>query len=75
MRERGDYEQGLAEADVVVSGEFRTAVVLHNSMETHQAVVQWVGDSVEVHISTQYIWGIRDAVASGLSACRPTRCA
>ena len=55
------------QADVVVSGEFRTAVVLHNSMETHQAVVQWVGDSVEVHISTQYIWGIRDAVASGLS--------
>jgi CO/xanthine dehydrogenase Mo-binding subunit len=67
VRERGDYEQGLAAADVVVSGEFRTAVVLHSSMETHQAVVQWVGESVEVHISTQYIWGIRDAVASGLS--------
>ena len=44
-------------------GRVPTAVVLHNSMETHQAVVQWVGDSVEVHISTQYIWGIRDAVA------------
>ncbi|HEX7625857.1 MAG TPA: molybdopterin cofactor-binding domain-containing protein, partial [Gaiellaceae bacterium] len=43
-----------------------TQVVLHNSMETHQAVVQWVGDGVEVHISTQYIWGIRDAVAQGL---------
>jgi CO/xanthine dehydrogenase Mo-binding subunit len=66
VRERGDYEQGLADADVVVTGEFRTAVVLHNSMETHQAVVQWVGDAIEVHISTQYIWGIRDAVASGL---------
>ena len=35
-------------------------------METHQAVVQWVGDGVEVHISTQYIWGIRAAVAEGL---------
>jgi CO/xanthine dehydrogenase Mo-binding subunit len=35
-------------------------------METHQAVVEWNGDSVEVHISTQYIWGIRDAVAQGL---------
>ena len=65
-RERGDYERGLAEADVVVEAEFRTQVVLHNSMETHQAVVQWVGDGVEVHISTQYIWGIRDDVASGL---------
>jgi xanthine dehydrogenase YagR molybdenum-binding subunit len=66
IRERGDYERGLAEADVVVEAEFRTQVVLHNSMETHQAVVEWVGDGVEVHISTQYIWGIRDAVAEGL---------
>jgi xanthine dehydrogenase YagR molybdenum-binding subunit len=66
VRERGDYERGLAEADVVVEAEFRTQVVLHNSMETHQAVVEWVGDGVEVHISTQYIWGIRDAVAEGL---------
>jgi xanthine dehydrogenase YagR molybdenum-binding subunit len=66
VRERGDYERGLAEADVVVEAEYRTQVVLHNSMETHQAVVEWVGDGVEVHISTQYIWGIRDAVAQGL---------
>jgi len=65
-RERGDYQRGLAEADVVVEAEYRTQVVLHNSMETHQSVVEWVGDSVEVHISTQYIWGIRDAVADGL---------
>ena len=65
-RSRGDYEQGLADADVIVAAEFRTQVVLHNSMETHQAVVEWIGDGVEVHISTQYIWGIRDAVASGL---------
>jgi xanthine dehydrogenase YagR molybdenum-binding subunit len=66
VRERGDYERGLAEADVVVEAEFRTQVVLHNSMETHQSVVQWVGDSIEVHISTQYIWGIRSAVAREL---------
>jgi xanthine dehydrogenase YagR molybdenum-binding subunit len=63
---RGDYEQGLAEADVVVEGEFRTQVVLHNSMETHQSVVQWVGDTLEIYISTQYIWGIRDEVATAL---------
>jgi CO/xanthine dehydrogenase Mo-binding subunit len=66
VRERGDYERGLAEAEVVVEAEFRTAVVMHSSMETHQAVVQWVSGGVEVHISTQYIWGIRDAVAQGL---------
>ncbi len=66
VRERGDFERALAEADVVVSGEYRTSVVLHNSMETHQAVVQWVGDGVDVYISTQYIWGIRNQVAEGL---------
>lgn len=66
VRERGDFDLGLAEADVVVEAEYRTQVVLHNSMETHQAVVEWVGDGVEVHISTQYIWGIRAAVAEGL---------
>jgi xanthine dehydrogenase YagR molybdenum-binding subunit len=63
---RGDYEQALAEADVVVEGEFRTQVVLHNSMETHQSVVQWIGDTLEIYISTQYIWGVRDEVASAL---------
>jgi xanthine dehydrogenase YagR molybdenum-binding subunit len=66
VRERGEYERGLEEADVVVSGEFRTATVLHNALETHQAVVRWVGDEVEVHISTQYVWGVREQVASGL---------
>jgi xanthine dehydrogenase YagR molybdenum-binding subunit len=66
VRERGDYERGLAEADVVVSAEFRTSVVLHNSMETHQAVVQWLADGLEVHISTQYIWGVRAAAAEAL---------
>jgi CO/xanthine dehydrogenase Mo-binding subunit len=66
VRARGNAERGFAEADVIVEAEFRTQVVLHNSLETHQAVVEWVGDGVDVHISTQYIWGIRDGVAEGL---------
>lgn len=66
IRSRGDADKGFAEADVVVEAEFRTQVVLHNSMETHQAVVQWVGDGIDVYISTQYIWGIRDEVAETL---------
>ncbi|NUR78028.1 MAG: xanthine dehydrogenase family protein molybdopterin-binding subunit, partial [Thermoleophilia bacterium] len=65
-RARGDVEAGLAEADVVVEGEYRTQVVLHNSMETHQSVAQWLGDTLEIYISTQYIWGIRDDVATTL---------
>jgi xanthine dehydrogenase YagR molybdenum-binding subunit len=64
--ERGDYERALAEADVVVEGTYRTSVVLHNSMETHQTVCEWVGDTLNVYISTQYIWGVRDEVATEL---------
>ncbi len=64
--DRGDFERGLAEADVVVEAEYRTQTVLHNSMETHQAVCEWQGDSLVAYISTQYIWGIRDEVADEL---------
>ena len=62
--ERGDLERGLAEADVVVEAEFRTQTVVHNSMETHQAVCLWEGDDhLTVYISTQFVWGIRENVA------------
>jgi CO/xanthine dehydrogenase Mo-binding subunit len=64
--ERGDFERGVAEADAVVEAEYRTQVVLHNSMETHQAVCHWEDDGITVYISTQYIWGIRDSVAEHL---------
>jgi CO/xanthine dehydrogenase Mo-binding subunit len=64
--ERGDVDQALADADVVVDAEFRTQSVLHNSLETHQSICEWHGDSLDVYISTQFIWGIRDSVASQL---------
>ena len=64
--ERGNFEQALAVADVVIEGTYRTSVVLHNSMETHQAICEWVGDTLNVYISTQYIWGVRSAVAEEL---------
>jgi xanthine dehydrogenase YagR molybdenum-binding subunit len=64
--ERGDVERALAEADVVVEATYRTQTVLHNSLETHQAVCEWQADVLHVYISTQYIWGIRQAVADTL---------
>jgi CO/xanthine dehydrogenase Mo-binding subunit len=64
--ERGDFERGVADADVVVEAEYRTQVVLHNSMETHQAVCHWEDDGITIYISTQYIWGIRDSMAGHL---------
>jgi xanthine dehydrogenase YagR molybdenum-binding subunit len=64
--ERGDFERGVAEADVVVEGTYRTQVVLHNSMETHQSVCEWVGDRLDIYTSTQYVWGVRNEVAREL---------
>ena len=64
--ERGDLERGIAEADVVVEAEYRTQVVVHNSMETHQAVCHWEDGGITIYISTQYIWGIRSAMADQL---------
>jgi CO/xanthine dehydrogenase Mo-binding subunit len=63
-QERGNVDQGFAEADVVVEAEYRTQTVLHNSLETHVAVCEWEArDRLTVYISTQFIWGIRENVA------------
>jgi xanthine dehydrogenase YagR molybdenum-binding subunit len=64
--ERGDFDHAVATADVVVESTFRTQVVLHNSMETHQTVCEWVGDRLDVYTSTQYVWGVRNEVAREL---------
>jgi CO/xanthine dehydrogenase Mo-binding subunit len=64
--ERGDFERGLAEADVVVEAEYRTQTVLHNPLETHQSVCLWKGDRLDVYISTQFIWGVRSEIAERL---------
>ena len=64
--ERGDLDQGLAEADVVVEAEYRTQTVLHNAMEPHQSVCEWEGDTLTVYTSTQFIWGVRADVAATL---------
>jgi CO/xanthine dehydrogenase Mo-binding subunit len=61
--ERGAVEAGLAEADAVVEAEYRTQTLNHNSLETHQSVCEWRGDALDVYVSTQYVWGVRDDVA------------
>jgi CO/xanthine dehydrogenase Mo-binding subunit len=64
--ERGDFDRGVADGDVVVEAEYRTQVVLHNSLETHQAVCHLEDDGITIYISTQYIWGVRERMAEWL---------
>jgi CO/xanthine dehydrogenase Mo-binding subunit len=64
--ERGDVDKAIAEADVVVEAEYPTQTVLHSSFETHQSICEWRDERLDVYISTQFIWGVRDEVASKL---------
>jgi xanthine dehydrogenase YagR molybdenum-binding subunit len=64
--DRGDVARGFAEADAVVEATYRTQTVLHNAMETHQAVCDWEDDQLVVYISTQFIWGVREEVSGRL---------
>jgi len=63
---RGDFETGLAEADVVVEETFATQVEVHNPTEVHCSVVNWEGDRLTVWDSTQAIFSVRDTVADSL---------
>ncbi len=61
--ERGDIERGLADADEIVEGMYRTQVVLHNSLETHVSLCEWHADELTAYVSTQYLWGVRSELA------------
>ena len=64
--ERGDYDAGIAQADAVVEAEYTTQTLNHNPLETHMCVCEWRGDTLDVYVSTQYIWGTRRELARKL---------
>src|SRR5207244_2916308 len=59
----GDVDQGFAEADVVVEGEYRTQVQTHVPMETHGIVADWRDDGLTIYASTQFTASVRDEAA------------
>jgi xanthine dehydrogenase YagR molybdenum-binding subunit len=69
---RGDIAQGLAAAEVVVEGEFRTEVQTHCCLEPHAVVADWRTDGLTVYMSTQYTAGVREELAEafGLALSR-----
>ena len=71
---RGDAAQGLADAEVVVEGEYRTQVQTHCCLEPHGIVADWRATALTVYISTQFTAGVR-ASWRRRSTCRSTRCA
>jgi xanthine dehydrogenase YagR molybdenum-binding subunit len=63
---RGDVKRGLAEAEVVVEGEYRTQVQTHVPMETHGIVADWREDGLTLYASTQFTASVRDEAAEVL---------
>ncbi|MDR3418453.1 MAG: xanthine dehydrogenase family protein molybdopterin-binding subunit [Nevskia sp.] len=61
---RGVISQGLAEADIVVEGEYRTAVQTHCCLEPHAIVADWRTDGLTVYMSTQFTAGVRHELAA-----------
>ncbi len=56
----GDVDRALASAAVVVEGEFETGFVEHAYIEPEAAWARRVGDTVEIHTSTQAPYMNRD---------------
>ncbi|PRY10250.1 molybdopterin-dependent oxidoreductase [Kineococcus rhizosphaerae] len=67
----GDVERALAEAEVTVSGTWRTQRVSHAALETH-AAVSWLDEQgrLTVRTSTQVPFLVRDELARLLGLAR-----
>lgn len=64
--ERGDVAAGFAAADVIVEAVYTTPAALHNALEPHGCNAWWDGPCLNLWVSTQGIFSVRDMVAEKL---------
>ena len=60
---RGDVQQGFAQADHILTREYRTQVQTHVPMETHGIVADWRDEELTLYASTQFVLSVRDEAA------------
>jgi xanthine dehydrogenase YagR molybdenum-binding subunit len=60
---RGDVQQAFAQADHVLTREYRTQVQTHTPMETHGLVADWRDEELTLYASTQFTLSVRDEAA------------
>lgn len=53
----GDPDKGFSEAEVTVEGVYGASVITHCCLEPHGSVMEWEGDNVLAHLSTQAVTG------------------
>jgi CO/xanthine dehydrogenase Mo-binding subunit len=61
---RGDVEEGLASAEVVVEGIFTTSEQAHNPIGLFATVAYWEGTRLTIHDSTQNPFHVREVLAA-----------
>jgi len=64
--ERGNMQQGWAEADLAVEESFHTQAALQNPLEPHGSVAMWEGDSLTLWDSTQHVYAVQFGLAGML---------
>ena len=62
----GDVDAGARVADVHVDATFKTPMQNHNPLEPHATIADWDGEHLTLYDATQYVSGVRDAVAKTL---------
>lgn len=62
----GDVAGALAAAAVTVSGRYRTADRHHAALEPSAVIAAWQGEDLELWTSTQWVFGVRAALAQAL---------
>jgi len=62
----GDADKALAAAELRVQQTYTTPMQTHNPMEPHATIAAWEGERLTLYDSTQYISGVREAVAKTL---------
>lgn len=66
VTQRGQVEQALADAAVVIEGTYRTPVAVHNALETHGCTASWDGEELTLYTSTQSVNDVRSMMAERL---------
>ncbi len=65
-RIEGDPDKAFQEAEVVSEGQYGIPVVAHCCLESHGGVLQWQGDKVTFHASTQAVSNTGSGLAQNL---------
>jgi xanthine dehydrogenase YagR molybdenum-binding subunit len=63
---KGDAEAALAAAEVVIDAEYGTPTQHHNPLELFTTTCVWEGDKLTIHEPSQFVYGLKNAVAQRL---------